>query len=119
MRYVPASNPCTAHSKRGRSYLDDDSGGSSGFRHRSPFGRGVRTVASEVHELLLTAQPQRDDANLIKAAEIAEKSPSALQKQTVLAIRKLREAIEYGASADEREQLLLMAIRRAEAWATD
>jgi hypothetical protein len=54
----------------------------------------------------------------IKAAQISESSPSALLKQTLVAIRKLRAAIDDGASAEEREQLLLMAIRGAQAWAT-
>jgi hypothetical protein len=70
-----------------------------------------------VHELLLSARPERDNADLIKAAQLAQNSPSGLQ--TLLAIRKPRAAIENRASADEREQLLLMGIRRAEAWASD
>jgi hypothetical protein len=79
-----------------------------------------KLVASEVHELLLEARPQADDENLAWAAEITS-SPDLIahddgRASVFLAIQRLRKAIADGASASEREDLLLDAISAAEHW---
>ena len=80
-----------------------------------------KMIAGEVHELLLAARPQADDANLARAAEITL-SPDliahdAFRANVFLAIRRLQKAIADGASASEVEDLLLDAISAAEHWA--
>jgi hypothetical protein len=87
-------------------------------------------TAREVHELLLSAQPELRDVNLAKAAQLAhtqfESSKSIetaasfddFQNDTSVAIQDLRTAIAAGITADEGEQLLLKAISAAEKWAT-
>jgi hypothetical protein len=87
-------------------------------------------TAREVHELLLSAQPELRDVNLAKAAQLAhtqfESSKSNetvapfddFQSDTSAAIQHLRTAIAAGITADEGEQLLLKAISVAEKWAT-
>ena len=77
-----------------------------------------KMIAGEVHELLLAARPQADDANLARAAEITL-SPDliahdAFRANVFLAIRRLQKAIADGASASEVEDLLLDAISAAE-----
>ena len=87
-------------------------------------------TAREVHELLLSAQPELRDVNLAKAAQLAhnqfESSKSNeivapvddFQSDTSAAIQHLRTAIAAGITADEGEQLLLKAISVAEKWVT-
>ena len=84
---------------------------------------GERQVAREVHELLLSARPQADDVDLARAAELSAvddpnmTSPREQVRTAVaVAIRKLRQSIEAGASADHLERLLLDAIEAAERW---
>jgi hypothetical protein len=82
-----------------------------------------KEIAREVHELLLTARPERDDPNLIKASlfqsAIPASSLSPRKDEVFAAIKNLRTATEKGASADQGERLLLDAIHAAEHWATD
>ena len=61
----------------------------------------MKTIAREVHELLLSAEPQSDNASLIKAAQLQSKATNSdrLQEETFLAIQKLRTGIGRGASA--------------------
>lgn len=76
-------------------------------------------VAKQVHKLLLSARPERDDPNLITAALFQSSvptSPSLVKDQTFIAIKKLQTAIKKGASADDGETLLLDAIHAAEKW---
>jgi hypothetical protein len=79
-----------------------------------------KLVAREVHELLLEARPQTDDANLARAAEITSSpnlvSHNDFRANVFLAIQRLRKAIADGASASEAEDLLLDAISAAEHW---
>jgi len=82
-----------------------------------------KLIAGEVHELLLQARPQADDANLARAAEITS-SPELighddLRADVFLAIRRLQKTIADGASASEAEDLLLDAISAAEHWARE
>jgi hypothetical protein len=79
-----------------------------------------KLIAREVHELLLEARPQGDDANLVRAAEITS-SPDMIvhdvsKANVFLAIQRLRKAIADGAGASEAEDLLLDAISAAERW---
>ena len=75
MRYV-TSHACAAKLERRRSGFDHGRRCGRFVCGRSPHGRRVKTVASQAHELLLEADPQREDAELIKAAQVAETSPS-------------------------------------------
>ncbi len=81
-----------------------------------------RLLAREVHELLLLASPQKADANLTKAAEVASAASNTVppgedfRETTFLAIQNARIAISEGASAAEGEQFLLVAIRAVEQW---
>jgi hypothetical protein len=79
-----------------------------------------KLIASEVHQLLLEARPQADDANLARAAEITS-SPDLIahdgfRASVFEAIQRLQNAIADGASASEGEDLLLDAISAAEHW---
>ena len=80
-----------------------------------------KQIAREVHELLLTARPERDDPNLIKAALFQSAVPaselSPAKDEVFAAIRNLQTATKKGASAVEGEKLLREAIRAAEHWA--
>jgi hypothetical protein len=81
----------------------------------------AKSTAREVHALLLEAHSQARNINLAKAAHLAETdgNPSDhFQLDTFVAIRNLETAIENGASAAEREPLLLNAISIALKWAT-
>ena len=78
-----------------------------------------KKIAQQVHELLLNAQPQRDDPNLIKAAlyqSSVPTSPSLVKDQTFIAIKTLQTAISKGSSAEQSEQLLMDAVHAAEDW---
>jgi hypothetical protein len=80
-----------------------------------------KLVARKVHELLLEARPQADDASLARASEITS-SPNVIAQDDfrggiLLAIQRLQKAIANGASASEAEDLLLDAISAAEHWA--
>jgi len=80
-----------------------------------------KLVAREVHELLLEARPQADDASLVRAAEITS-SPDIIAQNdfradVFLAIQRLQKAIADGASGSEAEDLLLDAISAAKHWA--
>jgi hypothetical protein len=80
-----------------------------------------KKIAREVHELLLTARPERDDPNLIKAALFQSAIPaselSPAKDEVFAAIKNLQAATRKGASAVEGEKLLREAIRAAEHWA--
>lgn len=79
-----------------------------------------QTTAHEVHALLMDARPEPDDANLAKAAHLAETAGiprDGLQLETFVAIRNVRSAIEEGASAAEAELLLRAATDVALRWA--
>jgi len=78
-------------------------------------------IALEVHELLLNARPHADDDDLARAAELSKiddphpTSPRDNVRAAVsVAIWKLQECIESGASAADLERLLLDAIEAAE-----
>ena len=80
-----------------------------------------RSIAREVHALLLSAHPQAADINLTKAAELASAASDTTMRQndefreyTFLAIQNARIAITEGASAAVGEQLLLDASRAVE-----
>jgi hypothetical protein len=80
-----------------------------------------KLVAREVHELLLEARPQADDASLARAAEITS-SPDVIahddfRANVFRAIERLQKAIADGAGASEAENLLLDAISAAKQWA--
>jgi hypothetical protein len=78
-----------------------------------------KQVAHQVHELLLSAHPERNDPNLIKAAlyqSSAPTSPSLVKDQTFIAIRTLQAAIAKGSSAEQGERLLMDAVHAAEDW---
>jgi hypothetical protein len=80
-----------------------------------------KLVAREVHELLLEARPQGDDASLARASEITSFRDAVAQDDfrgsVFLAVQRLKKAIANGASASEAEDLLLDAISAAEHWA--
>ena len=80
-------------------------------------------IAHQVHALLLEAHPQPTDLHLPRAFELASGGPSGtapsrddFRATTSFAIRKAREAIVAGASADQGQKLLLEAIRAAAHW---
>ena len=81
-----------------------------------------KSVAQAVHDLLLSAQPQRGDRNLAKAAELTspEQKPARddLRGDTFQAIQRARKAISEGASAADAERSLRDAINAALKWAT-
>lgn len=84
---------------------------------------GEKRIAREVHELLLSARPQSDDVDLIRAAQLSTlDDPSStsprdnVRTAVAVAIRKLQQSIEAGTSADDLERLLLDAIEAAERW---
>ena len=79
----------------------------------------AESTAHEVHALLLEARLELEDANLTKAAHLAETAANPRdfrQMETFVAIRNLRTAIEGGVGADEAETLLMHAITTAEQW---
>jgi hypothetical protein len=79
----------------------------------------AKSVAREVHALLLEARPEAHDVNLVKAAHLAEATGEPndhLQLETFVAIRNLETAIENGTSAAELEPLLMHAIDVALRW---
>jgi hypothetical protein len=81
----------------------------------------AKTIARQVHMLLLAARPEANDANLVKAAHLAEAAGEPgnhLQLETFVAIRNIETAIENGASAAELESLLMHAIDMALRWIT-
>ena len=82
-----------------------------------------RSIASQVHELLLSAHPQTADVNLAKAADLISteinapvQTPDDLRAAAFLVIQNLRQAMTEGASAAEGEKLLLEAINTAAHW---
>jgi hypothetical protein len=81
----------------------------------------AKSTAREVHALLLEANSQTHNVNLTKAAHLAEtegKPNDHFQLDTFIAIRSVQTAIENGASAAEREPLLMNAVSIALKWAT-
>jgi hypothetical protein len=81
----------------------------------------ARSIATEVHALLIEAHPQSKNVNLIKAAHLAEASGEPgdpLQLETFVAIRNIQIAIDNGAGSAETGPLLLHAIDVALRWAS-
>jgi hypothetical protein len=78
-----------------------------------------KLIASEVHQLLLEARPQADDANLMRASETSSPgliASDGFRARVFQAIQRLQNAITGGASAGEAEDLLLDAMSAAEHW---
>jgi hypothetical protein len=78
-----------------------------------------RKTARKVLDLLLEAHPEA--SNVAKAAHLAEASGAPrddLQLETFVAIRRVRTAIDNGASGAELGPLLMHAVKVAEHWAT-
>jgi hypothetical protein len=81
----------------------------------------AKSIARQVHALLLNARPEANNGNLSKAAHLAEAAGvpgDRYQMQTFVSIRNIETAIENGASTAELEQLLMRAIDVALRWMT-
>ena len=80
-----------------------------------------RKTARKVLDLLLEAHPEASNVNLAEAAHLAEAAGAPrddLQLETFVAIRRVRTAIDNGASGAELGPLLMHAVKVAEHWAT-
>jgi hypothetical protein len=72
---------------------------------------------------LLDARPQRNDANIKAALDLASEETTGLSSEhrrlkVVTAIRRLASALDTGRGAAEGEHLLLRAIAAAQHWVT-
>jgi hypothetical protein len=82
-----------------------------------------KQIAQEFHERLLAARLATDENDdLARAAQIAAIDPNSTAPRdhvrfvVCVAIERLRECIEEGGGAADRQQLLTDAIRAAEQW---
>jgi hypothetical protein len=80
-------------------------------------------VAREVHDLLLSAEPETAERDLASAAELAFLDKDAMACQSddfrigaLSAIQGIRNALDDGASYSERKRLLLHAANSARSW---